>query len=115
MPETHLLMNVAAFLAATWWTKHWLIDSITQRWRFIIAALASIPMWVVVAYTSTRVVDPSGGVDHVFGSMALAYLAAMMAFVSAIGLLAGLFLWAEDEASNAAQEIPSSARPGRSD
>lgn len=115
MAETHLLMHVAAFLAATWWTKSWLMDAITQRWRYIIATLAGVPMWVVVAYSSTRVIEPSSGVGHVFGSMALAYFAAMMAFVSAIGLIAGLYLWAEDEAQDAASEVPGMVQPGRGD
>lgn len=115
MAETHLLMNVAAFLAAIWWTKHWLMDPIGQRWRYIIAALAGVPMWVVVAYSSTRVVDPSGGAEIVFGSMAMAYFAAMMAFVSAIGLIAGLFLWAEEEAQDTAGEVPGTLRTNHSD
>lgn len=115
MAETHLLMNVGVLLTATWWTKSWLMDPIQSRWRFIVASLTSIPMWIFVAYSSTHVVDPSNGVGHAFGSMALAYLAVIMAVVSVAGLIIGVLLWAEEEAQETAQTLPGAVRPGRSD
>lgn len=115
MAETHLLMNIGVLLGSIWWTKSWLMDPIQSRWRYIVAALASIPMWIFVAYSSTRVVDPSSGVGHIFGSMALAYLSVIMALVSVAGLLIGIFLWAEEEAEETAQTLPPSVRPRRGD
>jgi len=111
MPETHLFMHVAVFLAATWWTKNWLMDTMAQRWRFILATLGGVPMWLVSAYTATRVVEGSSGVGIVYGSMAIAYLSAMMAFVSVVGFVLGLYLWAEQEGEQAAQELPENVRP----
>lgn len=115
MPETHILMNVGALVAATWWTKHWLMDPLPSRWRYVIASLVGVPMWIFVAYSSTRVVDPSSGVGHVFGSMALAYVGAIMAMVSLVGCVLGLYLWAEEEGQQTAQQLPPQFRPGRGD
>lgn len=115
MAETHLLMNVAALLAATWWTKSWLMDPIVSRWRFVVASLVSVPLWVFVAYSSTRVVDPSSGVGHIFGSMALAYVAAIMALVSIVGCVLGLYLWTEEEIQESEATLPQNLRMGRGD
>lgn len=110
MAETHLLMNVAALVGALWWTQRWLMQPMVARWRFAISALAGTILWVFVAYSSTRVVDPSGGVGHVFESFALAWFAAFMAFVSVIGLIMGLFLWTEEEAERTAETLPEGIR-----
>lgn len=115
MAETHLLMNVGAFIAAMWWTKSWLMDPIQSRWRFVVASLVSVPLWIFVAYSSTRVVDPSSGVGHVFGSIALAYVAGIMALVSVVGCILGLYLWAEEEAEESAQQLPPAVRPRSGD
>lgn len=103
-------MHVAAFLGALWWTKGWLMDATRQRWRFILSTLSSVPLWIVVAYTATRVVEGSSGVGIVYGSTAIAYFGAMMAFVSVIGFVLGLYLWAEEEAQEAAGELPQNVR-----
>lgn len=115
MAETHILMLVAGLLGAIWWTKSWLMDPIQARWRFAVASLAGIPLWIFVAFSATRVVDTTSGVTTVYGSMALAYVAAFMAFVSVIGMVLGLFLWAEEEAQDASDELPGAVRPGRAD
>lgn len=115
MPETHLLMHVAAFLGALWWTKHWLMDPMPQRWRFILSTLSSVPLWIVVAFTATRVIEGSSGVGIVYGSVAIAYFSAMMAFVSVAGFVLGLYLWAEQEGEDAAADLPENVRPGMGD
>jgi hypothetical protein len=99
-------MWVAAFVGALWWTKSWLIDPTAQRWRHILASLTSVPLWAVVAFLSTRVVSGSSGIGIVFASTALSYFAAMMAFVSVVGFVLGLYLWAADEARDAADAAP---------
>jgi hypothetical protein len=113
--DPHLWMWVAAFVGALWWTKNWLMDTMASRWRFILATLAGIPLWVVVAFLSTRVVSGSSGVGIVYASTALSYVAAIMAFVTAVGFVLGLYLWAEEEAQEAADAVPDGASPGFGD
>lgn len=110
MAETNLLMHLAVFGGALWWTKQWLIGRPASRWRYILASLASIPLWVVAAFTATRAVGASSGVQIVYGSLPIAYFSAMMAFVSAIGFVLGIYLWAEEEAQDAAAELPENVR-----
>lgn len=115
MPDPHLWMYVAAFAGALWWTKSWLMDPVGARWRFMLATLTGVPLWIVVAYLSTRVVDASSGVGIVYASIALSYFAAIMAFVTVIGFILGLYLWAEEEAADAAGELPESVSTGWGD
>jgi len=96
MAETHLLMFVIPFATTVWWTKSWLMDPIASRWRFAVSALAGTLAWVYLAYSATRVVEASAGVQIVYGSQALSVFCAFMAFVSVIGTLLGLLLWTEE-------------------
>lgn len=110
MAETALLMHVVAFAGALWWTKHWLMDPIAQRWRFILSSLSSVPLWIVVAYTATRAVEGSSGVGIVYESLPVAYFGALMAFLSLLGFVLGLFLWTEEEGERAAESLPENVR-----
>lgn len=110
MAETHILQNVIPLALALWWTKSWLMDPIISRWRFAVSAVAGSILWVYVAYTSTRAVDTSGGVEIIFESMALAYFSAFMAFVSVVGMVLGLLLWVDEEAKEAAETLPGAVR-----
>jgi hypothetical protein len=110
MAETHLLMHVAAFVGALWWTKHWMLDPVGQRWRFILSSLASVPLWIVVAFTATRAVSGSSGVGIVYGSLPIAYFGGLMAALSLLGFVLGLFLWTEEEGERAAQSLPENVR-----
>lgn len=105
MAETHLLMFVIPFATNVWWTKSWLMDPVTQRWRFAVSALAGAIAWVYLAYTATRVVDASGGVQIVYGSQALAVFCAFMAFVSVIGIILGLLMWTEEAGEDTVGEL----------
>lgn len=106
MAETHILQNIVPLAIALWWTKSWLMDPIIAKWRFAVSSLAGAILWVFVAYTSTRAVDPSGGEEIIFQSMGLAYFAVFMALVSVVGMLLGLLLWTEEEAERTAQSLP---------
>lgn len=110
MAETHILQSVIPLAMAIWWTKAWLMEPIVARWRFAVATLAGTILWVYIAFSSTRVVDPSSGVGIVFQSYALAYFAAFMAVVSVVGLVLGMFLWTEEEAEQTAQTLPEGIR-----
>lgn len=107
MADTHILQHVTAFALALWWTKSWLMDTIIARWRFAISGLAGSILWLFVAFSATRVAAPAGdGTQLLFGSTALAYFSAFMAFVSVAGTILGLFLWIEEEGKAAAEELP---------
>ena len=108
MAETHLLMFVIPFATTVWWTKSWLMDPIASRWRFAVSALAGTLAWVYLAYSATRVVEASAGVQIVYGSQALSVFCAFMAFVSVIGTLLGLLLWTEE----AGEEMTEGTRGG---
>lgn len=110
MAETHLLQSVIPLALAMWWTKSWLMDSIIARWRFAVSAVSGTILWIYVAYSSTRVIEPSGGVEHVFGSPALSYFAAFMALVSVVGMILGLLLWTEEEGQRTAETLPGAVR-----
>lgn len=112
MAETHLFQHLFAFVLAMWWTKHWLMDGIIARWRFVISALSGSILWIYVAYTATRAIDTSAGVTIAFNSMPLAYFSAFMAFVSVMGMILGLFLWTEEEGQEAAAQLPGSVKTG---
>lgn len=99
-------MVVAPLVANIWWTKHWLMRPLPSRWRHAIAALASTILWIYCGYASTRVIAPSGGVEHVFASNGLAYFCVFMAMVSVIGGFLGLLLWTEEEGERVAQKLP---------
>lgn len=110
MAEPHVIAHFAVPLALTiWWTKSWLMDPITQRWRFAVSALAGTLMWIYLAYTATRAAEASGGVQIVYGSTALAYVCAFMAMTSFVGIILGLLLWTEEEGLTAAGEITDAA------
>ena len=115
MAEPHLLYVVIPFAAAVWWTKHWLMDDILARWRFVIASMSGSILWVYLAFASTHAVEGSGGVQIAYGSIALAYFSAFMAMVSVVGLLLGLFLWTEEEAEETARELPDAVQTGFGD
>jgi hypothetical protein len=117
MAETHILQHIAMLAGMLWWTKQWLITRPVSRWRFAVAALSGAIGWVFVAFTATESIDPSGGVTISFTSIPLAYFAGFMAFVSVVGIILGLALWAEEETEEASQNIPQAARSalGRDD
>lgn len=98
MAETHILQNVVPFLLAIWWSKHYLTGQLISRWRFVLASLIGAILWIYVAFTATRGIDPSDGVSIVFGSTAFAYFAGFMAFVSVVSIFLGLLLWTEEAA-----------------
>lgn len=106
MAETHILQNVIPLALALWWTKNWLMDTIVARWRFAVSAIAGGILWIYVAYSSTRAVDASSGVEIVFESFALAYFSVFMAILSVVGMLLGLTLWAEEEGERTTQTLP---------
>jgi len=106
MAGTHVLQHVAGFVIAMWWTKHWLMDNIVARWRFAVSALSGAILWFFVYYTATNEIDTSGGVTISFGSTALAYFGAFMAFASVIGMILGLLLWAQEEGQLTADQLP---------
>lgn len=106
MPETHLYMMIASFLSAMWWTKSWLMDPIIARWRFGVSAFSGSLLWIVVAYTSTRAVESSAGVQIIYASDALSWFSVFMALVSVAGLILGLYLWVEEEAKETAEQLP---------
>jgi len=112
MAEIHLLQHVAAFVLALWWTKQWLITRPVSRWRFVVAAFAGAILWVFVAFTGTSVWVADGGTTVEFGTIALAWFAAFMAFVSLIGMVVGLLLWTEEEIEDASAELPSQFQVG---
>jgi len=115
MPETHLLMHLVAFAGALWWTKSWLIDRPASRWRYILASLSGIPLWIVAGYTATRAADASSGVVVIYESLPIAYFSFLMAFVSAVGFILGLYLWAEEEGEETAAELRGGLRTGPGD
>lgn len=111
MAETHVIAHFAVpFIATVWWTKSWLMDPIASRWRFAVSALAGTLMWVFLAYAATRTVEASGGVQLVYGSIALAYVCGFMALVSFIGMLFGLFVWTEEAGQEAVETLPDHLR-----
>jgi len=110
MPETNLLMHLAAFGGALWWTSKWLIARPASRWRYLLASLVSVPLWIVARYTATRAGAGSSGVVIIYESLPIAYFAFLMAFISVVGAILGLYLWTEEEASDAAEELPDGVR-----
>lgn len=115
MAEVHIWMLIAPFIAAIWWTNQWLTGRVLARWRHAVSALVSAIFWIYCAYASTRVVDASGGVEIIYGSLALSYVSAFMAIVSVAGALLGLALWTEEEAERTARELPESVQTGWDD
>lgn len=106
MAEPHVIAHFAVpFALAIWWTKSWLMDPIAQRWRFVGAAFAGSVWWVYLAYTATRAVESSGGVQIVYGSTALAYICVFMALTSFVGLILGVLLWSEEEGIAASEQL----------
>lgn len=111
MAEPHLIAHFAIpFAVFSWWTKSWLMDPITQRWRFAVSALTGTIGWIYLAYTATRAVEGSAGVQIVYGSTALAYVCAFMALVSLVGIILGLFLWTEEAGSDTVGELQRQVR-----
>lgn len=106
MAEPHALAHFAVPFAMTmWWTKSWLLDPVTQRWRFVTAAIVSTIAWVYLAYTATRVTMSSGGVQIVYGSTALGYLCVFLAIVSFASIALGLLLWTEEAGEETVSEL----------
>ncbi|TQQ78593.1 hypothetical protein EGH24_13810 [Halonotius terrestris] len=110
MAETAVIQQVAAFLAALWWTSKWLIGRPVSRWRFAVAALAGAILWVFVAFTALGSQWASSGVVITYQSPALAYFSAFMAAVSVIGIVLGLLLWTEEETDAAVDSVPDRLR-----
>ena len=105
MAETHILQHAIAFALAVWWTKGWLMNRLVSRWRFALSGFAGALLWLYVAFTATRVFEYSGGQEVVYSSLALAYLAGFMVFLSLVGTVLGLFLWTEEEGQRAVDEL----------
>lgn len=115
MPDPHLWMFVAPFLAAIWWTRQWLLTRLVSRWRFVIGGLLGTLLWVYCAYASTRVLVADGGTTVTFGSTSLAYFCVVMAIVSFVGIPIGLLEWTEEEGEEVREEVPNSRIPGVGD
>lgn len=115
MAETHIFQSVGALILAMWWTRHWIMDQSLSRWRFVASAFAGTILWIITAYIQTRAAYPSGGVEHIFESMALAYFCVFMALFSIVGLLIGLVVWTEEEGEDAGQTLPRQAGGVRGD
>ncbi len=107
MVETHLFQHLGMLVIATWWTSKWLINRPASRWRFLMASLSGAIMWVYVAFTalgSSALTDTGNTV--LVQSEALAYIGTFMAFISVVGMLLGLFMWAEEETEAASEGAP---------
>lgn len=113
MVDVHVLQWAVVFLAATWLTARWLLDPPTQRWRHLVAGIASTLLWIPVAYTSNDVhTATDGGGTVAFGSSAIGGVATFMIVVCVAGLVLGLLLWVEQSADEASAELPRSMQRG---
>jgi len=112
MPEPHLFHNIAMLALSMWWTSKWLISRPVSRWRFAVSALAGAIAWALTAWLSLGSTSASSGVQILYGSQALAYFCAFMAFVSIVGIVLGLALWTEEEIEQTGEGVPDELRSG---
>jgi len=112
MADVHLFQWLVTFAGALWLTARWLLTRPASRWRHIVAGIVSALLWIPVAYTADNVYVVSSGVVTRFGFEALGTVAIFMVVVSLAGLVVGLYLWVEERADAASEELPDSMRPG---
>lgn len=113
MTTVHVAQWTAAFLAAIGVTGAWLLVRPRSRWRHLVAGLVAVILWLPVAYTAGNVGVADGGQVVTFGSEALAGVATFMIVVNLLGLVLGLYLWVEEAADDASDELPRDMRGGR--
>ena len=113
MTTIHLFQWTAAFLAAIGVTGAWLLVRPRSWWRHLVAGIVGTILWLPVAYTAGNVGVADGGSVVTFGSRALTGVATFMIVVNLLGLILGSYLWVEEAADDASDELPNDMRGGR--
>jgi len=113
MADVHLFQWVAVFAAALWLTARWLLVRPRSRWRHIVGGLLATILWIPAAFTANNVHVADGGSKVAFGSNALVSVGTFTVEVCIVGLVVGLYLWVEEAADDASDELPERMQTGR--